>query len=134
MNNLDKLKELTEKLPPIPKLTDLVVSKEITDNIEYFTEKGRILGKSLLDKPSCSVQELVLEKGSLFPPHTHDDEIEFGIIYEGELEVTIDGKAFTVGKGEIIKFNKQEVHSGLAIVDTWMIAVAIPRIDGYPKN
>jgi len=133
MENIDKLKQLTDKLPPIPKLRELVIEEH--DNvIEYDTTEGYTLGRGLMNKKDICVQDMLLTKGADFPAHNHIKEIEYGIIYKGSIEVTIDGKKQIVKAGDCVKFDKGSVHTGTALETTKLLAVAIPRIDGYPQS
>ena len=133
-NYLDKLKELTEDLPAIPKLSDLVdVDNSAKHSTIYKVDKGTSFGISLLSRAEVAVQELFVSKGTTFPEHVHEDEMEWGIIYKGEMLVNIDGKEESFKAGDCIAFNKGSIHSSLAIEDSWLIAIAIPKIDGYPE-
>ena len=125
MGHVDKLKELTTKLPSL-------ILKEDRNLIEYESKVGSICGFGLLSEPAVAVQQMVLSDGAIFPPHVHDREIEYGIVYKGSLNVTIDDESRTIGAGDVIKFEKGEVHSAVAEGEVRLIAVSIPRIDGYP--
>ena len=133
-NRIQKLKELTNNLPEIPTLSDIVTSVDkINHTVEYSDTYGNSTGRSLLDKEECAVQDLYISKGTPFPPHAHVDELEHIVVYSGKVEVVLKDKTVTLNPGDHIKFNKKEVHSGVALEDSSMLAIAIPRIQGYPK-
>ena len=133
MNSIDTLKKLTEELPGIPKLSDLVEeNNKGPHSIIYKVDHGTSFGFNLLNRPEVSVMELFVSKGTGFPEHVHDLEREWGLVYKGKLKVDIDGEEHIVSAGECIKFGEGELHSSEALEDTWLIAVAIPNIDGYP--
>lgn len=130
---IEELRELTNKLPELPILSDIISDVGSSIYTKYEVENGTSLGFALLNKPEVAVQELFLTKNSIFPTHKHIDEIEVGVIYKGSILVNVEGVEHKLSVGDIIKFNKNEAHSGIAIEDTWMIAISTPRIDGYPN-
>lgn len=132
MDSVKQLKLLTESLPQIPILTSLVEEKGNEIYTTYKTKSGTSIGFNLLNKPDVAVQELYVSKDTSFPEHRHEEEFEFSIIYKGSMLVKTDKGEQIYNKGDVIIFNKNEPHSGVAIEDTWMIAIAIPRIEGYP--
>ena len=134
MNSINKLKTLTEELPAIPKLADLVSNPgNFRSYIEYEAGEGTIIGFGLLNQQEVGVQKLFLSKGATFPVHSHECEKEWAIIFSGAIKVNV-GKVFkTYRTGDCIEVDCALSHSGVALEDTWLITVSIPRIDGYPK-
>jgi len=134
MNNIDKLKQLTEELPVVPKLEDLVESNSLTNHsVIYDVKEGTSFGFGLLSRPEASVMELFVSKGTAWPDHLHEDENEWGILYKGKLKVVIDGKEIILTPGQCVHFKKEVVHSSEAIEDSWLIAIAVPKLIGYPE-
>jgi quercetin dioxygenase-like cupin family protein len=134
MNNIDKLKKLTEDLPAVPKLKELIKSTNPSNcTVNYQVENGTSFGLCLLSRSEVAVMELFVSKGTGWPVHIHSEEKEWGILYRGKLKVTIDGKDRVLGPGDCVFFDKEVAHSSHAVEDTWLIATSIPRIDGYPK-
>ena len=133
--NIEKLNSLINNLPPVPKLVDLatVGSFDNITNYKTIEDIGTCFGIGLLYKKEIAVQEMFLSKDTKFPFHAHDPEVEFGIVYKGLLEVNIDGEKTKVGVGDCIKFNPTEIHASKALEDTWLIAISIPKVDGYPN-
>ena len=129
---IEDLKKLTEELPAVPKLEDLV-SMSSPAVIEYEVEKGMSMAHSLLSKPDVGVMDLFLSKGTEFPTHQHLDEQEWGMIYKGSVEMEMDGDTKILTVGDFVWIKKGSVHSGVALEDTKMIAISIPRTDGYPE-
>lgn len=133
MDTVDKLKILTEELPPVPKLSALVSQNdEITPYIEYAVEKGTAIGFAILYKDEISGQEAFMSKGTLFPFHIHD-ALEILIPYEGKLLVRKGDEEIEVNVGDTITFKQGESHCVTALEDTWMVGITIPSSDGYPK-
>jgi quercetin dioxygenase-like cupin family protein len=134
MNNLDKLKELTNDLPAVPKLNDLVIERDLTNHsIIYDVEDGTSFGFGLLNRPQVSVQELFVSKGTSFPAHLHKEENEWGILYKGEMKVFLGDKEIILKAGECVHFEKGVIHSSQALTDCWLIAVGVPKIKGFPE-
>ena len=96
-------------------------------------EEGTSFGFNLLSRPEVGVMELFVSKGTSWPVHVHQHEEEWGIIFKGKLEVVLDGKTQILGPGNYTHFRKGEPHHSLALEDTWLIAVAVPKIEGYPE-
>ena len=134
MDSLIKLRKLTEELPEVPTLDSLVNDRDIKNHsIIYDVSEGTSFGLGLLSRKEVAVQELFISKGTMFPSHIHIDENEWGIIYKGKLQVTLDGEDVVLEPGNCNKKKKGVVHSSLALSDCWMIAVAVPKISGYPE-
>lgn len=134
MNELNKLKELTENLPEIPTLSELIHNPGNYRNyVEYKVDSGTCIGFGLLNQKEVSVQKLFLSKGTTFPSYAHNKEKEIWVLYEGELSVTNNNKTRILIVGDIVGFNPGDLHEITAIKDTWLITTAIPSMDGYPK-
>lgn len=134
MDSIEKLKKLTADLPGIPRLDDLLLDASSSKHsIIYKVDEGTSFGLALLNRPEVAVQELFVSKGTKWPSHLHDTETEWGIIYKGDMEVVVDGEKSMLGPGDCVRCNKKEVHSSEAITDCWLIAIAVPRIEGYPE-
>lgn len=133
-NPIETLRELTKVLPQVPALVDMIHNPgNVRSYVEYEVEDGTSIGFGLLNQKEVAVQKLFLSKGTNFPSHKHDEEKEIGIVFQGKLSVTINGESRILGVGDVVQFDKNCCHSGKAIEDTWLIAVSIPRIEGYPN-
>jgi len=135
MDSLEKLIGMTTDLPAIPKLEDLIEFSE-EGYIEYEVEGGHSFGLMLLDKKSVSVMRLFVSVGAKFPEHVHQKEKEWGIVFRGKIEFCCNdtGKKTILETGDSVEIPKGQNHSGIALEDTWMITVAVPRIEGYPTT
>lgn len=134
MGSLTKLKELTKVLPPVPHLSEMIHNPGGTRSyIEYNVNGGTCIGFGLLNQEQIAVQKIFISSGTEFPLHTHEIEKEFGIIYSGLLKVFVEDEEYIVNPGECIEFCCNQKHKVIALDDTWLIAVSIPAIDGYPK-
>jgi len=130
---INHLKNLTDNLPPVPTLVDLIHDPDnIRSYVEYSVSNGTAIGFGLLNQPEVAVQKIFISKGSIFPQHEHD-VIEIGVIFAGEVEINVGDTPIRFRVGDVIKLQKNERHSVKAIDDSWIIAIVIPRDDGYPK-
>jgi len=133
MKSINKLKEITNNLPPLVELADIVRFSIHDTVVNYLKEDGSCIGRGLLNIEECSVMDMYIKKGGVFPPHAHPSQVEYGIVYDGSILVKIGDEDKILNTGDFVKFEKGNVHSGTAIQDTRLIAVAIPRINEYPK-
>ena len=124
MNNLERLKELTENLSAF-------AQRQQNDEVVYNVKNGKCFGKNLYNSPEIAVQRSFISAGALFPEHNHD-VFEILIVYRGELEARVDKKTMVVSVGDSIYFEPLQVHSVMATQDTWMIGITIPADGSYP--
>ena len=128
----EELERMTNELPPIIRVEDIVAFSN-EGYVEYSVEKGRAFGLMLLDKESVSVMRLYMSKGTIFP-ETSNSSSETVIVFRGSVKARIDGKDRCIlNQGDSISFKPDQRHGGEALEDTWLIAVSVPRIEGYPK-
>jgi len=132
MCSIDELKLLTETLPPIPNLADFTSDKG-GHCAQYEVENGTSFGFNLLNQKEVGVQRLFLSKGGEFPIHAHESEKEWGIIYSGSIKFQIEDEEYIMSVGDSVEIAKTHNHGAIALEDTWLIAVSIPRISGYPE-
>lgn len=67
-------------------------------------------GAHLLPSPLGQVVFWELPAGAVIPPHSHG--AQWGIVVDGEIELTIDGVAHTFGRGDAFFIGDGVVHSG----------------------
>lgn len=135
INELDELRKLTEKLPAVPKLQDLVNHREELF-LEYKIEgEGETSAHALINSKDVCVQNLYISKGTHFDEHVHKDKIEFAILYKGNIKITHeDGSIVTLNVGDSVRLEKGEPHSADAVEDSWLITMTIPGDrEGYAK-
>jgi quercetin dioxygenase-like cupin family protein len=128
MDNLVKLTELTEKLPPIE--TSFV---QMTDSSSLFLAKhGTILGWKLINDFGFGVHKWFISKGTEMGMHSHES-IESITVCKGKMTVYIDSKEFVLAEGDSIKTFPNTIHNAICNEDTWAITVTIPFAKGFPK-
>ncbi len=129
-NNLDKIKELTYKLPSI---SEMISSTSNATFVEYDVD-GVAFGVCLYDGTDIAVQRAFMSAESVFPEHSHGENTEFLLVYSGKLVVHICGEEKEIGPAEVIRVPPGVPHSVAAVADTWMIAAIIPPEIGYPSE
>lgn len=129
-NTLDKLRELTNNLPPVPKLGEFKV--EHPAFTEYVMDVGSCISYNLLNQKEVSVAKTFISSGGQFPEHDHD-EAEYAVVFSGAMIAYYGDKKKTMMAGDCIKFEKGEKHRVRALEDTWIIAVTVPRSKDFPN-
>lgn len=101
---------------------------------EYRLPNGETcVGNALLFEPNVAVQRAFMPAGSTFPLHAHA-EIEWIIVYYGELQITVGDDARTLVAGRGTMFGPMVAHEMNAVTDCWMICITIPHSSGYPRG
>ena len=122
-SNLDVLEQLTPQLSAL-------TTKSGHNFIEYTCRAGVCFGWNLYHVPEVAVQRAYLAKGTIFPEHTHSDATEILIVYRGRIKLNDT----EYGPHDCAIIPSETVHGPEAIEETWMIAVCVPRIEGYPDE
>ena len=71
-----------------------------------------------------------IDKGAILPEHSHVHE-QVVHVYEGELEVTVDGKTTVLHGGSIGVIPSNAVHSGRALTDCRVMDAFYPLREDY---
>ena len=130
MSNNEFLNVLSVITPTLPALvTDWSPGKAI-----YATLDGQVCeGNALFYDEHIAVQRSSLKKGSAVPRH-HHDEIEWLIIYDGEVRVEWNSSTEVIlGVGQSIRIPPNEAHIVTALEDTQILCITVPPAAGYPR-
>lgn len=127
-----RLQEITSNLPV---LEDIIIEKH-KNIVKYETEKEDeivpCIGVGLLNHEDVAVQDVKMIKDSNFPEHCHHAN-EYLIIYSGKLRVKVEGKDWVeLGPADSIYISREKLHKAVALEDTGIIGITIPRDGGYP--
>jgi hypothetical protein len=130
-DHVGKLRELTEKLPPmasavVPLVTLVQAIK--SSIIEYAVRDGFCFGVGLWKSEDVAVQKAFASKGTTFPVHVHKEH-EFIILIKGSYRD--NGSEYRAP--DVVHYHPDECHSPLFLEDCWMIAITIPPSEGYPN-
>ena len=71
-----------------------------------------------------------IDKGAILPEHSHVHE-QVVHVYQGELEVTVDGKTTVLHGGSIGVIPSNAVHSGRALTDCRVMDAFYPLREDY---
>ena len=135
--SIEKLEELTMKLPPVPRLGDFKkVMRDFKNDIEkvtYDIKNGDCFSYRLFTAPSISIARTFTSKGGEFPIHRHDEK-EYLLVYSGSIKITIGKEERILNIGDFLFIDKDTPHKAKALEDTWFIAITIPYSKDFPED
>lgn len=149
-DNIKKLEEINKELSEpvtIDTLESLIQGKikNINNNcgIEYKANKGTILAFNLFNIPEIAICKVFFSPLSIMDKHIHENEIEYVIVFKGDLEMSIyrqknskyPDKVINLSYSDyLFKIDKGIYHSVKSGEnDTWAICITIPADKGFPK-
>ena len=88
---------------------------------------------------TMTVAHVTLSAGSLLPEHSHPNEQVVNVV-KGELELTVDGRSYSLIPGRVMVLPPDVPHSGRAVTDCKVVDVFHPvredfsgsSFGGYP--
>ena len=129
--HIDKLRELTDKLPALS--MSEIIKKQFANNlIEYEGTSGSVIGLGIYKEEDLAIQKTFLSKGSHVPKHSHLEN-EWMIVISGYIHFEFNGTVKKIKNGGLVYFNMNEYHAATAIEDTWLLCITIPPSGGYPN-
>lgn len=137
-SGIDRLRELTESLPPLT-LSETVISGNGTtdDNVVIYGDGDDLvtIGIGVLNIPGIAVQRAIIPTGAKFPRHNHDQH-EHLVVYRGKLLVHIErGETIVeayINPGESVHFLPGEPHWVQAMDTVHLLGVTVPASEAYP--
>lgn len=99
------------------------VNKEMLINAISY-QNGSIVSKQIIKKPNGNITLFAFDKDESLTEHTSPYE---AVVYmvDGEMEITIGGKAYNVKSGEIIIMPPDVPHGLKALVKSKMLLTMI---------
>lgn len=85
---------------------------------------GKFERKVLLEKNESCLSIIAIKKEEIIDTHTSSCDAAIYVL-DGELEIHFDAEKFTIGKGEILMFKKDEEHKVLAVKDSKFLLIKI---------
>ena len=85
---------------------------------------GKFERKVLLEKNESCLSIIAIKKEEIIDTHTSSCDAAVYVL-DGELELHFDAEKFTIGKGEILMFKKDEEHKVLAVKDSKFLLIKI---------
>lgn len=129
MTNLEKLREITNKLPPF---SNMIMTRS-KGCLELEMTKGYCFGWNLIKTPEIAVDRWFNSCGSEFPRHIHASK-EWIIVYEGEIHLTVVDKLQKFLPGQYILMEPGTPHSAYFPQDCSYITVTMPPAEGFPNG
>ena len=102
------------------------------DVLEQIVERGTSLLWSIHNNAEIAVAKGFLSAGTIFPAHVHKDIHEWGFILEGAVVVKIGNVEIKLGRGGNIHIAPNQIHTIVADLDTWYVAITVPADRGMP--
>ncbi len=105
------------------------MTDEVTPKVEVLKtmveyQEGAIVSRTLMDKPKGTVTLFAFAEGEGLSEHTtpYDALVQ---VMDGEVEITIGGKAFHLGEGEMIVMPADIPHALRALSRFKMLLVMV---------
>jgi mannose-6-phosphate isomerase-like protein (cupin superfamily) len=104
-----------------------------TDTIGSTSKTENIYNKALYSDSLCSSFCIVIKNE--VKPHKHHYHSEHVTVLEGEGLMKLDGKSFTIRKGDVVFIPKNAVHSvkRIGLIPLKVISVQAPYFDGKDR-
>lgn len=97
-----------------------ILPKELAQGLTGYYAHGEQMTMGLVE----------IEKGSILPEHKHVQE-QITYIIEGQLDMTIDGKLYSLTNGMYFVIPSNTLHSAIAITDCKVIDAFNPVREDY---
>lgn len=132
-SRLEELKDLTEKLPNLKEL----IKAEYPNKVVYRVNGiGECTGENIFNDGDVAIQKAHMQKGTTFPFHAHEREVEIIIVFIGEIQVMyangFNTKVSPDSASNIVIFIPEVEHQITALTDAWMVGITVPAEKGYP--
>ena len=136
--NSQSLMELAVATERLRSWAQVAVGSGLRDSPSNLWEKlslannGEVFSQALVSEEAVGVQLVYMIKGTDIPEHIHDNEVEHVIVYQGLFHLYHKGQERSIQVGEHACFLAGEPHRGTMLENTIIVAITIPRAEGYP--
>lgn len=130
-NIIKKLEQLTPKLPPVPDLVFYRVSRGTP--VTYAFKAGDAVSENIYSTPDIGIAKTFIKEGVTFDIHKHEISGEWIIVLNGVLKIFVDSVETELHKYDSIKIDAKKPHFAMAVTDTTIIAITVPKDDGFPE-
>ncbi len=103
-------------------MSDSIKHENLLESIAY--QEGSVVSKQMIKKPNGNITLFGFDKEESLTEHTSPYEAFVNVI-DGEMEITIGGKPFTVKAGEIIIMPPNTPHALRAVEKSKMLLTMI---------
>lgn len=130
----DRMRELKAVASKINGLNGFVKSANQDDScLEHEVENGSCYAKGILSKSEISISDVYLDKGTIFPLHSHEVN-EWCIVYRGKLQIEYsDGATKILEASESMFFPKGQLHRIIVLEETRCACIVVPTTGGFPN-
>lgn len=87
-------------------------------------DDGKFQKETLMEKDNSCLSIIAIKKNEIIDTHTSVCDAAVYVI-DGEIELHFDAQKFTVDKGEILMFKKDEQHKVVALKDSKFFLIKI---------
>ena len=128
-SNIARLQQISETLD-----FNRFVQEASDDRLEINTRHGDpLIMHNLIKRQNVSCVEVIANPGTVLTPRSHS-QFEVFVVYEGEMEVSMNGERFSTRAGESVYIPKCTTHS-VRFTDempTRMICITVPHAPDLP--
>lgn len=128
---IDKLEEITPKLPEYPPLSSFkIVSNNQT---RYVFKNGVAVSENIYNTDDIAIAKTFIPKGVTVEPHAHTISNEWVIVLDGVLKIFSEEEEKILNKHDSVMVIANKPHYAIAVEDTTIIAITVPKDDGWPE-
>jgi quercetin dioxygenase-like cupin family protein len=133
INNKEGISENIKKLRELTPLLDFsnLISVKSTPFIKLNMIEGESFMIGLHKEKDVAVAREFASMGTKFPEHKHE-EIEYLIVYKGQVIIRVDDNDLILEKGDLLKLEPNQTHKAYFPEDTWFLAITIPASKNWP--
>lgn len=125
-HTLRELEQTLERLTPFENL-----AKAHASHVEVKAQNGTIFMFGLLKNETIAVADVYITKDTSMSRHSHPED-EFFLLYQGRMDLTINGKKKILRTSECAHMPSNQPHSAFWPEETRLIAVTIPGSKDFP--
>lgn len=87
-------------------------------------EENKFERKILIEKENSNISIIALKKNEIIDTHTSENDT-LVFVFDGKIEIHFSAEKFTLEKGEIILFKKDDEHKVFALKDSKFMLVKL---------
>ena len=131
-SNIEKLKEITNNLNPLP-FTKMIDKKK--SYVKVASTSGTIMLFPIYKDENMAICLSFMSKGTRMAKHIHTNIKEWFIVYKGSYVIRVGDRTKTVKSRDSWYFNPNEEHELLdTLEDSYSLVISIPPDAGFPNG
>ena len=127
---IDKLEEITPKLPEYPPLNSFTVTSD--NQTRYIFKNGVAVSENIYNTDDIAIAKTFIPKGVTVGPRAHIISNEWVIVLDGVLKIFSEEEEKILNKHDSVMVIANKPHYAIAVEDTTIIAITVPKDDGWP--